>query len=142
MADILLVEDDADVRFIMQHVLVGVGHRVDGAQNVREALRSLQHNVYDLVVTDGVLPDGTGLDVADEVAQKGTRTIIVTGYGSSSEAPVIQPGPMYRATPFRGQQTGSNGRQCGRQSDGPLDQLCDPGGFSPWVTRLVATKLV
>ena len=88
MAHLLLVEDDADVRFIMEHVLIDVGHRVDAVPTVREALRSLQHNVYDLVVADGVLPDGTGLAVADEAAERDTQTIIVTGYAFTLPADI------------------------------------------------------
>jgi DNA-binding NtrC family response regulator len=35
---------------------------------------------YDLVLSDGVLPDGTGMMIADKASEKGTPTIIITGY--------------------------------------------------------------
>src|SRR5438874_5856943 len=38
---------------------------------------------YDLVIADGKLPDGTGLDVADHAIEIGTKAIIITGYAFS-----------------------------------------------------------
>ncbi len=43
MARILLAEDDADVRIVIEHVLLNGGHEVDAApnlQNARELLLS------------------------------------------------------------------------------------------------------
>ena len=80
MTRILLVEDDVDVRLMIEHVLLGEGYQVDTtgtASGGRELLRCCS---YDLVVADGRLPDGTGMDIADTAMQRGTKTLIMTGY--------------------------------------------------------------
>jgi DNA-binding NtrC family response regulator len=80
MARILLVEDDANVLLLLEHVLRGEGHQIDCADAVGNALRYLARRNYDLVVADGKLPDGTGMMVGDEAGAKGIKTLIITGY--------------------------------------------------------------
>jgi two-component system, NtrC family, response regulator HydG len=81
MARILLVEDDANVLMLLEHVLSGDGYEVDTASTVEQARSHLaQRPGYDLVVADGRLPDGTGMEVGDAAARAGARTLIVTGF--------------------------------------------------------------
>ena len=80
MACILLVEDDANVRLLLEHVLCGEGHDVDPVATVQQALSRLQQRGYDLVVADGKLPDGTGMTVGDAASAEGIRTLIITGF--------------------------------------------------------------
>ena len=80
MSFILLVEDDADVRLLMEHVLLDEGHRVDTADTVEAALLLIGGRHYDLVLADGRLPDGTGMAVADQARERGIPALIVTGY--------------------------------------------------------------
>jgi two-component system, NtrC family, response regulator HydG len=77
---ILVVEDDADLRLLLVHSLVDARYQVDGVADVREAEKALARTRYDLVVADGRLPDGTGMDVADTAKARGLATLIVTGY--------------------------------------------------------------
>ena len=82
MARILLVEDDAEVGRLLEHVLVGDRYEVDRAKTVTDACSELNApHRYDLVVADARLPDGTGMKVADCAAESGIRTLIITGYG-------------------------------------------------------------
>lgn len=77
---ILLVEDDEDVRPIMEHVLFSAGYEIDatGAEaGTRELLAGVS---YDLVIADAKLPDGIGLAVADEARENGMKALIITGY--------------------------------------------------------------
>ena len=80
MARILLIEDDIDVRWVMQHVLLDAQHRVDTSSTLDGGLALLASRHYDLVVTDGRLPDGTGIALADKAEEKGVAALIVTGY--------------------------------------------------------------
>ncbi len=80
MACILLVEDDANVRLLLEHVLCGEGHDVDPVATVQQALSRLQQRGYDLVVADGKLPDGTGMTIGDAATADGVRTLIITGF--------------------------------------------------------------
>jgi DNA-binding NtrC family response regulator len=80
MSFILLVEDDADVRLLMEHVLFDEGHRVDTATTVDAACSLIDRRRYDLVVADGRLPDGTGMMVGDKAQERGIPALIITGY--------------------------------------------------------------
>jgi DNA-binding NtrC family response regulator len=77
---ILLVEDDRDVLLLLQHVLLDAGYAVDCADGVATARALLRKNVYDLVLTDGRLGDGSGIAVADEAIERRMQALVVTGY--------------------------------------------------------------
>ena len=81
MARILLVEDDADVRPLLEHIILAEGHHVTTAESVKIALSLLGSQPYDLVVADVNLPDGSGLTVADQAKAAGVKTLVVTGHG-------------------------------------------------------------
>src|SRR6476659_6482337 len=76
MARILLVEDDANVLMLLEHVLSGDGYEVDTASTVEQARSHLaQRPGYDLVLADGKLPDGTGMEVGDAAAAAEIKTL-------------------------------------------------------------------
>jgi DNA-binding response OmpR family regulator len=80
MTRILVVEDDADVRLLLEHVLIGAGYDVDATGTEGSARELLCCFPYDLVIADAKLPDGTGMSVADEARENDTKTLMVTGY--------------------------------------------------------------
>jgi DNA-binding NtrC family response regulator len=80
MPRILLVEDDSDVRLLVEHVLLDADYEVDSAETLEAGLRALDRRVYDLVVADGRLADGTGMELADSARQRDIPTLIMTGY--------------------------------------------------------------
>ena len=80
MSRILIVEDDPDLRPLLEHVLVGAQHDVDVAEDVAGGLALLAAARYDLVVADGRLPDGTGMEVAAQAELDGVKALIITGY--------------------------------------------------------------
>ncbi len=77
---ILLVEDDPDVRPLMAHVLMGAGYAVDVVEGVAAARALLASGIYDLVLTDGRLPDGSGIDLAGEAKGRGAVAVLVTAF--------------------------------------------------------------
>jgi DNA-binding response OmpR family regulator len=80
MTRILLVEDEKDLRLLMEHVLIAAGYVVETATTVEEAGSRLDRGSYDLVIADGKLADGTGMQIADRAVEQGARALIVTGY--------------------------------------------------------------
>jgi two-component system, OmpR family, KDP operon response regulator KdpE len=80
MIRILLVEDDPELRLLLEHVLLGAGYVVDTAATVAQANRRLDEAIYDLVLADGRLEDGTGMMVAEKAIEAGSRALIITGY--------------------------------------------------------------
>lgn len=82
MKRVLLVEDDEDVRTLLEFVLRDAGHELDSARSVTGALEYIRMRpTYDLVLTDLRLgKEGNGGTIANAAADAGTRTIIATGY--------------------------------------------------------------
>src|SRR3954447_1970461 len=83
MARILLVDDDVELGRLLEHVLLSARYEVDRTDSVSGAYSHLEVRSYDLVVADGRLQDGTGMEVAERARERGTRTLIVTGYAFS-----------------------------------------------------------
>jgi len=77
---ILLVEDDHDGARILEHVLVDGGYTVEAVGTAAEAYQRLNRGIYALVIADLRLPDGDGAQVADDAAERGIKTAILSGY--------------------------------------------------------------
>jgi two-component system, NtrC family, nitrogen regulation response regulator GlnG len=67
---VLVVDDDSAIRTVVAAALKREGHRVATAASVAELRRALGADVPDVLVTDVVLPDGNGLDVAAGLARE------------------------------------------------------------------------
>jgi two-component system response regulator PilR (NtrC family) len=80
MPRILLIEDDPDVRAVFEHVLYDAGHQVDAAATVRDGRELLDSEKYDLLLTDGRLPDGTGIELAGKADAQRIPVLILTSY--------------------------------------------------------------
>ena len=65
---ILLVEDHADSRRVLQRLLESFGCVVRAAGTVAEALAIADTQSFDLLVSDIGLPDGSGIDVIRQMS--------------------------------------------------------------------------
>ncbi|MBM3141204.1 MAG: response regulator transcription factor [Chloroflexi bacterium] len=63
MADVLVVEDEPDIRHLIAHHLEREGYRCRAVANGAEALRAVRASVPDLIVLDLMLPEIDGLEV-------------------------------------------------------------------------------
>ncbi len=82
MGRILVVEDDFEVRLLLENVLLLAGYEVDAAATAASALTMLDGERFDLVITDLRLADGDGMAVADTAVMFGTKALLITGYTS------------------------------------------------------------
>ena len=82
VARILLIEDEATSREILELVLTGAGYTVDVAATAAVAHKQLSSTRYALVIADWLLPDGDGIYIADRAVGLGSRTLIITGHVS------------------------------------------------------------
>ncbi|MGH7087284.1 MAG: response regulator [Stellaceae bacterium] len=80
---ILVIEDDANVRTLVLHVLLTAGYAVDAVGSVAEALVLFDRHQYHLVLADDRLPDGRGIDLADDAHKRGIDAVVVTGFALS-----------------------------------------------------------
>ncbi|AKU23884.1 sigma-54 dependent transcriptional regulator [Massilia sp. NR 4-1] len=87
---VLVVDDEADLRELLEITLVKMGLDVDSAENLQQARGFLTRHEYALVLTDMRLPDGLGLELVREVsaACKNTPIAVVTAFGSAENAVV------------------------------------------------------
>ena len=60
---ILVVEDDADTRELLDFTLRWNGHNADTAEGGREALELLARRSYDVILTDVSMPEMSGEDL-------------------------------------------------------------------------------
>ena len=60
---ILLTEDDANLRFVLQMWLEQKGHRPDTANNGKEALDCLKKHKYDILISDVNMPLMNGIEL-------------------------------------------------------------------------------
>ncbi|MES2115359.1 MAG: response regulator, partial [Pseudomonadota bacterium] len=85
---VLVVDDEADLRELLEITLLKMGLDVDSAATLAEARACLAGTEYALVLTDMRLPDGLGLELVREVcaAYKNTPIAVVTAFGSADNA--------------------------------------------------------
>ncbi len=87
---ILVVDDEADLRDLLEITLLKMGLDVDSAATLRQARGLVEEHDYALILTDMRLPDGLGLELVREVtaSHKGTPIAVITAYGSAENAVV------------------------------------------------------
>jgi two-component system response regulator PilR (NtrC family) len=87
-AQVLVVDDEPDLRTLYELTLLREGYRVDSAGTLAEAWQQLQERRFDAVITDMRLPDGLGLELLQRmgVQQRSERCIVMTAYGSAENA--------------------------------------------------------
>jgi two-component system response regulator PilR (NtrC family) len=85
---ILIVDDEPDLRELLEITLVKMGMDVDSAESIAVARRYLANAEYALVLTDMRLPDGLGIDLVREVSSehKNTPVAVLTAFGSADNA--------------------------------------------------------
>ena len=67
MQHILVVDDDRSYTTMLRFLLEGEGHTVTTTDSAVRALESFDHNEYDLVLLDIVLPEMDGLDLCRRI---------------------------------------------------------------------------
>ncbi len=79
---ILVVDDEQEIRTLVQDYLSGEGYRVSTAENGEEMHRILAQSPVDLVILDLMLPGQDGLSLARSLrSQSGVGIVILTGRG-------------------------------------------------------------
>lgn len=88
MVQVLLVDDEQGIRISLSKILMRTGYDVATASNAREALEQLEKQDFDVVVSDIIMPQMSGLELLQEV--RATRpllpVILLTGGPSLKSA--------------------------------------------------------
>ena len=81
---ILIVDDTPENLELLSALLERNGWEYESAYSAIEALEKLENTVYDLVITDLMMPHMNGIELLGKIKSRwpGTEVIIVTAYGS------------------------------------------------------------
>ena len=87
-ANILVIDDEPDLRTLYELTLLREGYRVEAAGSVSEAWQHLEAGQFDAVITDMRLPDGQGMEIIHRIQknQRSERCVVMTAYGSAENA--------------------------------------------------------
>jgi two-component system phosphate regulon response regulator PhoB len=73
---IFVVEDNLDIRELIEHLLITEDMKVRGFATVNEFQKNLESDLPDLILLDIMLPDGNGIDVCRTLASNNTTNKI------------------------------------------------------------------
>ncbi len=84
MAKILIVDDNPEVLKLIASILETNEYEVETVSRGESAIKKLDSNDYDMVLTDLMMPDIDGMQVLEHVKSRASRTmcIILTGHGT------------------------------------------------------------
>ena len=86
---VLVVDDEADIRALIQDILVDEGYGVEVAANAEEARSARGRRKFDLVLLDIWMPDTDGITLLREWSEGGDLNcpvVIMSGHGSVDTA--------------------------------------------------------
>ena len=86
MSTILIIDDDEQFNLMLKSGLTIKGYDVDTASNGKEAKALYQSNVYDVIITDIIMPNVDGYEVILDLRRMGMsdRIIAVSGGGRTA----------------------------------------------------------
>ena len=84
MAKILLAEDDSSMREYLQRALQRVGYHVEAVGCGTEAVPLLEREQFDLLLTDIVMPEMDGIELAQKASSidPNIRVMFITGFAA------------------------------------------------------------
>jgi two-component system response regulator PilR (NtrC family) len=88
VAQVLVVDDEPDIRELLELTLVRMGLGVQSVGSIAEAKERLKGERFELCLTDMRLGDGEGLELVRHIAGLGNDTpvAVITAYGSAENA--------------------------------------------------------
>lgn len=102
-ARILLAEDDAAMRTYLERALFNAGFFVDSVDRGTAALPLLEENHYDLLLSDIVMPEMDGIELAQKCNEisPDTKVMFITGFAAVTlKASREQPQAKVLSKPF------------------------------------------
>jgi two-component system response regulator PilR (NtrC family) len=87
-ATVLVVDDEADIRELLELTLIRMGLGVETTGKVAEAKELLKSGTFDLCLTDMRLPDGDGVELVRHINANcaDLPVAVITAYGSAESA--------------------------------------------------------
>lgn len=88
MSNVLIVDDEPSIRKTCHAFLRGAGHDVESAESAVTALKKLQKDTFDVVLSDIAMPGLSGIELMKHIRENSpmTQVIIITGEPSLETA--------------------------------------------------------
>jgi two-component system, NtrC family, response regulator PilR len=85
---ILIVDDDQQIREMLQQFFTKMGYLVMTAEMGKDGLEKFMEHPFDCVISDLVMPDMDGLALLKRVKERSPKTLffLITGYGTVENA--------------------------------------------------------
>ena len=85
---VLVVDDEPDIRELLDLTLSRMGLDVTTVEDLTEARQALQDEYFSFCLTDMRLPDGNGLDLVEEISEQypNLPTAVITAHGKIEDA--------------------------------------------------------
>lgn len=82
--NVLVVDDEEIIRNVCRQILEGEGYEVETACSGKEALHEVGETDFDVLVTDIMMPDMTGLELLEVIKSTSLNisVVIITGVGT------------------------------------------------------------
>jgi two-component system response regulator AtoC len=88
MRRVLVVDDEENLRHMLQTLLKREGYEPVGVASVDSALRELENLPFDIIITDLRMPGRSGMELVDEVRRRNldATVVVMTAFGSKDVA--------------------------------------------------------
>jgi len=95
MANILIIDDEKDIRVVLKEVLRRAGYDVTLAANGRDGLEKLAADGADMVITDVIMPGIDGVAMVQQIRETYPDMPIIVISGGGNVAPMeYEPGAI------------------------------------------------
>ena len=90
MKKVLIVEDDKLLNSTLGYNLKAEGYDVTSAYNCKDAVENLKKYEFNIALLDINLPDGSGLELCDEIRRRGQHTYIIFITANDKESDMLK----------------------------------------------------
>ncbi len=84
---LLIIDDEDRLRKLLSRIMQLEGYEVAEAATAKEGLKKLEHDTFDVILSDVKLPDMNGIELTRKIKEgwPATEVIVITAYGTISD---------------------------------------------------------
>ncbi|TVR76493.1 MAG: response regulator [Chitinophagaceae bacterium] len=92
MGNVLIIDDELDICFLLSKIIQKKGWEVDFENNLTNGIKKIKEKKYDFIFLDLNLPDGYGMNFITLIKnhQPDSKIILISAYDSDEERNTAQ----------------------------------------------------